>query len=327
MPALAAQDHRPVRLRGYVVDVIPPAQLTLEDYRITEDRVYNVRLDPDVGLDTIRIGAELELMGILESTGEFRAATYKRRPAPVDETPAAATISTAVPLERGERGFWESLRLEIKEPDFARRRSGGVTIRRNTHYEVIAKAEVQAYIAEIGWRLVPAYQRDLPNDDPTKIPFKFYIARNADFGAVALANGVVVVFSGVFDVLQNEAQLASILAHEISHVTQKHGWKLSKMTPAARLFGYNRSFENQADRLSLVYAIDAGYDPREAPRSWTRVAKKLGFTPLRESHENYAMRRAFMMSELAERYRTLDYSARKVEESRFRHIAELLKKP
>jgi hypothetical protein len=326
----SAQDSKPARIRGYVVDLASPAQFSVEDHRLTDYRTYRVTLDDNVedgARGAIRIGAELELDGIYNrAANEFQATAVQRRSPPDDHTPPALTISTAVPIEPAERKYWDWLRIEIKEPNFERRRSGGVTLRRTMHSEVIAKAEVQAYIADVGRRLLPAYQRDLPDEDPAKIPFKFYVVRDADFGASALPNGVVIVHSRVFEVLQNEAQLASIMAHEIAHVTQKHGWKLWNMVPGSRLFGYNRSYENQADRLGLLYMINAGYDPREATRTWGVIAKKQGFSPLRGSHENYAMRRAFMMSELEERFGHLDYSALTVGGAQFKRIAELLKK-
>jgi hypothetical protein len=321
--------QKPVRLRGYVVEMASPTELLLDDYRLIEDRSYRVMFDvaPDAtAQDPIAIGTELEIEGVLDSTsGELRASAVKRREPPVDSTPRTTTISTAMPIEPGERKFWNSLLVEIKEPNFERRRSGGVTILRTRYYQVIANAEIQQYIAELGWKLVPPYQRELPEGHPSKIPFKFYVVKRQEAGAVALGSGVVMVFSRTFEILQNEAQLASVMAHEISHITQKHLWQLSKMTPGATQFGYDRAFENQADRLSLAYIADAGYDPREATRTWRLLARKLGFTPLRITHENYAVRRAYMMAELEQRYRVLDYHALRLEEDSFRRIADLLK--
>ena len=191
----------------------------------------------------------------------------------------------------------------------------------------MANADIQRYVADVGWRLVPPYQRDLPDGDPLKLPFKFYVVRQDQAGATSLANGVVMVFSRTFEILQNEAGLAGVLAHEIAHVTQKHLWKLQQMAPSSIRTDFERAFENQADRLSLEYAIAAGYDPREAAQTWKHMARKLGFTPLRGSHENYAVRRAFMMAEIEANYDDLDYSSLKTDEERYRQIAAKVKKP
>ena len=91
--------------------------------------------------------------------------------------------------------------------------------------------------------------------------------------------------------------------------------------------GFARSYENQADRLALEYAASAGYDPREAARTWKLMAQKLGYTPLKGTHENYAVRRAFIMGELEANYHQLDYRGLKKEEGPYKEIAARVKKP
>lgn len=317
-------------MRGYVVEVVSPTELRLDDYRLDDEHTYRVNLEgvPNLPSDPIRIGADLDLEGVLDpATSEYRATTLKRQPRQADKTPKTTTISTAAPIESGEKRFWDSLRLDVKDPDFERRRSGGVTIQNNIHYEIMANADIQRYIADLGWQLVPPYQRDLPDGDPLKISFKFYVVKLDQAGATSLANGVIMVFSRTFEILQNESELASVLAHEIAHVTQKHLWKLQRMAPSPIRTDFERAYENQADRLSLEYAVNAGYDPRGAAQTWKRMARKLGFTPLRGSHENYSVRRAFIMAEIEANYATLDFTSLKTEEERYKQIAERVKKP
>ena len=335
LPALlvqpgAGQQARRARVRGYVVEVLSPTEFTLDDVWVAEDRTYRVNVEgvPDLAADVVRIGADLEIEGRLDpSAGELRATTLKRRPPPEDTTPATTTISTPVPVEPSERSLWNWWRVKVKQPDFDRRRSGEVTIRNDIHYEIIANAEIQKYIADLGTSLVPPFQRDLPDDDPAKIPFKFYVVKRDQAGATAIATGVILVYTRTFEILKNEAQLASFLAHEIAHLTQKHLWRLDKMPPSSIKVGFARSYENQADRLALEYAANAGYDPREAARTWKLMAQKLGYTPLHSTHENYSVRRAFIMGELEAHYHQLDYSGLKTEESRYTRIAERVKKP
>ena len=109
------------------------------------------------------------------------------------------------------------------------------------------------------------------------------------------------VTTGMLHVLENEAQLASVLGHEIAHITHEHisrgamkrMWTEIAFSAAgdiigqtmdgaggifagvglglagsALINGYGRNFENQADRVGLRYMYDAGYDPMEAPRVW-----------------------------------------------------------
>ena len=126
--------------------------------------------------------------------------------------------------------------------------------------------------------------------------------------------------SGVFDVLQNEAQLAFVLSHEISHAVEKHAWEAAhyrkKELIAVRAGGafiplggglatslaadsiksqYARSLENQADRIGLEWMLAAGYDIREAPASWKVLAAKKGDGPINpfwSSHDNKTTRRS-----------------------------------
>lgn len=329
-PIAPGQQGKAARVRGYVVATASPSEFTVDDYRIDKDQQYSVSLQrpPDAPDLAVRVGAELQLDGVFdEASGQFRATAARRLPAAEDITPPTTTIAAAVPVEAGERSYVGSLRIEVREPDFDRRRSGRVTIMQNTNYEIIAHADIQRYIADLGWRLVPAFQRDLVENDPAKIPFKFFVVKHGDMGAAALPNGVVLVFSESFDVLHNESQLASVLAHEIAHVVQKHMWKLSRMPESSIKTGYRRSFENQADRQALSLMLAAGYDPREAAATWRLMAKKLGFSPLRGSHENYAVRRAFMMHELDTAYGDKDFSGLLIEETRFKEIAGRVKKP
>ncbi|MBV2245471.1 M48 family metalloprotease, partial [Escherichia coli] len=71
------------------------------------------------------------------------------------------------------------------------------------------------YVNKLGMRLVK-------NADSVKTPFKFYLVNNPNINAYAYFGGNVVLHSALFRYSQNESQLASVMAHEISHVTQRH---------------------------------------------------------------------------------------------------------
>jgi predicted Zn-dependent protease len=219
--------------------------------------------------------------------------------------------------------------MDLKEPDFDKRKPGGVRLYHGRqYYEIIANAEAQQYVGEVGRRLVPRYQHDMPEQAPTKIPFRFYLVKREEASAVALPNGVVLVYSGLFEVMENEAQLAAAIGHEIAHLTQEHRWQLEAKIPGAFDNVYSRNFENQADRLGLRYMSDAGYDPREAARVWKLLTKKYGFVltnAFGASHDNHALRRGYLMSELAENYRDLDYASTKTEKDPFVRMARSVK--
>jgi predicted Zn-dependent protease len=71
------------------------------------------------------------------------------------------------------------------------------------------------YINGLGMRLVS-------HANSVKTPFHFYLVNNDEINAFAFFGGNVVLHSALFRYADNESQLASVMAHEISHVTQRH---------------------------------------------------------------------------------------------------------
>jgi predicted Zn-dependent protease len=110
--------------------------------------------------------------------------------------------------------------------------------------------------------------------------------------------GPVYVHAGLLARMENEVQLAMILAHEIAHVTEGHVLKGAQVAAVAgaatgilqgealqTVFGYvanaavnghGRSQESEADTVGLDYLVNAGYDPREAPRTFARLLEEYG---------------------------------------------------
>jgi len=168
---------------------------------------------------------------------------------------------------------------------------------------------------------------------------------------------VVVINSGLFDVLENEAQLAAVVGHEISHAVQEHTWRehqyhrkkrmaleiggiaasafgaggiasILTLIEAAIRNGYARSLENQADRIGLEYMVNAGYDPREAPRVWKLMTKKLGDHPTNlfwSNHDNNTTRRSYLMLEIRNNYNGIDYHRLRKGEEEFQSVVGLVR--
>ena len=87
---------------------------------------------------------------------------------------------------------------------------------------------------------------------------------------------------------------------------------IANLVNAAIVNGHSRSMENQSDRVGLQYMVSAGYDPRQAPAVWKLMTKKYGLQTTNffwSSHENQATRRSYLMNELKNNYRDLDYAA------------------
>jgi hypothetical protein len=369
----------PSRVHGFVVGIESPTALVIDDYRITEDRIYHVTLDAPA--PEIHVGSEVQVDGgrvlshaalservegrvilsegprdgiiaadghrlrllpstrvlfaqpgpaSLDQVGPDVVLRYKASHREPDGTMAADEVELrSNQQEPGERELLKRLEMQLNEPDFERHKPGGLRVYRSLYYEIIANREAQQYMDELGWSLVPRYQREIAADAPTRIPFKFYVVKRDEAGAGALPNGVIVVYSRLFDAVENEAQLAAALGHEIAHVVQKHRWQLAGKIAGEFNNAYDRTFENQADQLSLRYMVDAGYDPREAPRVWKVLTKKFGFVltnAFAGTHDNHALRREYLMHGLAENYRDLDYDALTTGADRFAHMARLVKR-
>jgi Zn-dependent protease with chaperone function len=139
--------------------------------------------------------------------------------------------------------------------------------------------------------------------------FRVYVVENADWNAMAAPNRSIFVFTGLLQDLDDD-ELAIILGHELVHATHEHSrrqYKRSFFTdlltsvplaiaeahigsPIGQMLleygatfgllafhnGYSRKQEDQADRVGLRYAHEAGYDVRKGPRLWHRFAQKYG---------------------------------------------------
>ncbi|MGF1822935.1 M48 family metallopeptidase [Vibrio splendidus] len=156
------------------------------------------------------------------------------------------------------------------------------------------------YIDTLGHRLVA-------NANDVKTPFQFFMIRDRNINAFAFFGGYVALHSGLFLHAQSESELASVLAHEIAHVTQRHlarsmedqarrspatiaalaasvllaiaapeaGIAALTATTAGNMqsqINYTRSNEKEADRFGINTLAKAGFDVNAMPRFFGRLA-------------------------------------------------------
>ncbi|MFC1714779.1 M48 family metalloprotease [Candidatus Poribacteria bacterium] len=153
---------------------------------------------------------------------------------------------------------------------------------------VYKDAQLEAYVNDVGQHAAAVSHR-------TDISYHFAVVDSSVANAFALPGGYIYITRGLLIKLENEAQLASVLGHEIGHVTARHGakrltntlgfnlgllvvdqvasgkesyrkWRGLIMTSSSILFatvslGYGRKDEFQADELGTSYAYKAGYEP------------------------------------------------------------------
>ena len=87
-------------------------------------------------------------------------------------------------LEDGEAKMWKSLKTSVKEPQGVK--PGELKIDQIGKFKLVPDRDVQAYVATLGQRLIPAYQRDLPASDPRRIPFQFHVVQDNSVNAFAI---------------------------------------------------------------------------------------------------------------------------------------------
>ena len=297
------------------------------------------KLAEQAAKNKVDAGEEFEPLSSLDQVTIGMAMTYEGiRDRETGRIVAARVEFSTNDLEDGEAKLWKSLKTSIKPAQALK--PGELKIDRVGKFTLLPDQAVQDYVASIGRRLIPAYQAELPDSDPRKIPFQFHVVLDDEANAFATPNGIVVVHSGLIELLENEAQLAAVIGHEIAHATHEHTWRqqnfhkkkriaigiagmfaaaygletlsdVADLVNGAIVNGHQRTLENQSDRVGLQYMINAGYDPRQAPAVWKVMAQETGDDPTDffwSSHDNHATRRSYLMNELKNNYRDLDYA-------------------
>lgn len=132
--------------------------------------------------------------------------------------------------------------------------------------------------------------------------WQFFVIDKDIPNAFCLPGGKVFVYSGLFRVVQNEDQLATVIGHEVAHAIARHGAERMSMIQLGRMgkqiatqalgggkysdlinqaygigetYGmvlpYSRKFEYEADEIGIYLMTKAGYDPREALKFWENM--------------------------------------------------------
>ncbi len=125
------------------------------------------------------------------------------------------------------------------------------------------------FVEAVAERLLKANEReDLLNE------LRFYVLKSQEVNAYATSNGVVMVTVGLLSRIENESQLAFILAHEIQHYTQKHSLQLYKQRIGQEkqkgkrdqdeslksLYQFSKDHEMEADEKGFQMMLRSGYD-------------------------------------------------------------------
>ena len=175
-----------------------------------------------------------------------------------------------------------------------------------TSQDVFDDAEVTDYLQALGKRLGASSP-----DKQQK--FYFFVLQDRSINAFAMPGGVIGVHTGLFTSSNSESELASVLGHEIGHVTQHHLARMlasqkydmfkniaatalallvmrsnpqagmGAMTAASaagiqRQIDYTREHEREADRVGLTILQDAGFDVRAMPAFFNTLQRATRFS-------------------------------------------------
>lgn len=92
----------------------------------------------------------------------------------------------------------------------------------NLSYQLVDDISLQGYVNVVGNRILPDYAKDPDFQNKHEIFFRFYVIEDPIPNAFAFPNGMVFIHTGLLDLMENEAQLAAVLGHEVAHVTYEH---------------------------------------------------------------------------------------------------------
>lgn len=192
---------------------------------------------------------------------------------------------------------------QVKLPDFgdvseetlspAEERALGEAFMREirSRLTLVGDPQVEQYIQSLGYRLVASSDRQ-------DLGFTFFVVEDGSLNAFAAPGGFIGINSGLVLATRSESELASVLAHEIAHVTQRHIARAFEHanrsnlpvlagilaaivvgaqdveagqataaavigTTAQRRINFTRQNEMEADRIGIGLLADAGFDPRE----------------------------------------------------------------
>jgi predicted Zn-dependent protease len=159
------------------------------------------------------------------------------------------------------------------------------------------------YLSDLTCRLTEGHCPDI----------RIHVMRTPVFNASMAPNGMMQVWSGLLLRVENEAQLAAIIGHELGHYLERHqveqlrdakdkamlaqlvgliggiAGAVGKVGILATQFAFSREHETRADRLGMRLMKDAGYEGRQAARVWDNLLGELKVTGGENVGERSAM--------------------------------------
>jgi Zn-dependent protease with chaperone function len=235
----------------------------------------------------VPLGDEVRVQGVRQPDGRILASAIDVRPNGTNALFEADVRSGTQALEAA----WVERKLAFEPgPNGGVRKIG----------EVAESGPEVDRVRRLVSRLAPPY---VPRDQ-----LRVYVIDNKEWNAMAMGNGAIWIYSGIMRDMPDD-QLAIVVGHELAHYTHEHSRRQARRgiwtqlaglaavigaeaidNDAARAgaqlgaalglsaltAGYGRDLEDQADRVGLRYAYEAGFPVHDAPGVWQRFLEKYG---------------------------------------------------
>ena len=170
-------------------------------------------------------------------------------------------------------------------------------------------AQTRAYVNCVSAAVIRQLERPYSDKE-----WDVEVFESEDINAFAMPGGHIGVYTGILNVAENQDQLATVIGHEVAHVTRQHalnrvnremttqagviagsavrgggqaaGQLLSMGAQLGLSLPYGRAQESDADVVGLKYMAAAGFNPQQSIQLWKNMAKKskLGPAPFLSTH-------------------------------------------
>lgn len=205
-----------------------------------------------------------------------------------------AVFATSLLWAQGPTQFHPGFNLFSKDQDVQLGKENADQVRKQM--TVIKDPVLTAYVTRVGQRLVSAHEAQ-----ESGFPFTFEVVADPSINAFALPGGPMFINTGLLRAVDNEAQLAGVMGHEMSHVILRHGTNQaskSKLIELPAILGsqmtgnsmvgklaqvgiglgansvllkFSRTAESQADLMGSHLMAESGYDPNEMARFFEKL--------------------------------------------------------
>jgi predicted Zn-dependent protease len=209
-------------------------------------------------------------------------------------------LLTTLLLAQGPSHFRPGFNLFSKQQDIQLGKESAAQVRKQM--VMVKDPFLNRYVNEVGKRLVSSQEAQASG-----FPFTFEVVADSSINAFALPGGPMFINTGLLKAVDNEAQLAGVMGHEMSHVILRHGTNQaskaqllqlpallgSQMAGNASMLGkltqvgiglgansvllkFSRTAESQADLTGSHIMAESGYNPTEMARFFEKLSQQAG---------------------------------------------------